>query len=89
MITECSGHTLLKSLGACLLAAVFVASPLFGGAANAAPDITRGWQQIPFTYEIQHPYDLTVADRYDFDSTNRVHHFWIFSTDSLDMASGV
>jgi hypothetical protein len=45
------------------------------------PKLTDGWQQVPFKYEIQHPYDLPANDRYDFDPTNNIHHFWVYFTD--------
>ena len=50
-------------------------------ATNAAADPTAGWQQTAFKYDIQHPYDLKTSDRYDFDATNNIHHFWVFFTD--------
>src|SRR5580698_5791951 len=46
-----------------------------------APGLTTGWQQVPFKFEIQHPYDLKLSDRYDFDPTNNIHHFWVYFTD--------
>jgi hypothetical protein len=46
-----------------------------------APSLTTGWQQMPFKFEIQHPYDLKLSDRYDFDPTNNIHHFWVYFTD--------
>ena len=48
---------------------------------NGVVDLTRGWKLMPFKYEIQHPYDLKTADRYDFDATNNIHHFWVYFTD--------
>ncbi len=48
---------------------------------NSAVSLTDGWKQIPFKYEIQHPYDLKTGDRYDFDPTNDTHHFWVYFTD--------
>ena len=48
---------------------------------NSALSLTDGWKQVPFKYQIQHPYDLKTADRYDFDATNNIHHFWVFFTD--------
>jgi len=48
---------------------------------NSGVSLTGGWRQIPFKYEIQHPFDLKTSDRYEFDSTNSVHHFWVYFTD--------
>jgi len=70
-----------------LLAGIFLALNLISvrvaGAAetNSAASLTDGWQQVPFKYEIQHPYDLKTSDRYDFDVMNNIHHFWVYSTD--------
>ncbi|HTB85013.1 MAG TPA: polysaccharide lyase family 7 protein [Candidatus Sulfotelmatobacter sp.] len=59
----------------------FVAGPAQGAETNALADPTGGWKQVAFKYEIQHPYDLPAPDRYDFDATNNIHHFWIYYTD--------
>jgi hypothetical protein len=48
---------------------------------NAAASLTDGWHTVPFTFQIQHPYDLKTSDRYDFDATNNIHHFWVYFTD--------
>src|SRR5277367_927774 len=48
---------------------------------NAVTNLTDGWRLMPFKYEIQHPYDLKTSDRYDFDATNNIHHFWIYFSD--------
>ena len=74
----------VKSLRNALLAIAFasgLAHALSGAEPNARASLTDGWKQIPFTYEIQHPYDLTAGDRYDFDVTNGLHHFWVYFTD--------
>src|ERR1041385_7144755 len=47
---------------------------------NAA-DVTRGWKEVPFRFEIQKPYDLEVKDRYRFDAATGTHDFWIYFTD--------
>src|SRR5690348_15560330 len=52
-----------------------------GGETNVTANPAAGWKQMLFTYEIQHPFDLKTSDRYDFDATNNVHHFWVKFTD--------
>jgi hypothetical protein len=52
-----------------------------GAETNTAASLTEGWKPVPFKFEIQHPYDLKTADRYDFDATNNTHHFWVYFTD--------
>jgi hypothetical protein len=59
---------------ACLLTSCATTPP-------PASSLTTGWQQVPFKYEIQHPYDLQTSDRYDFDLKNNIHHFWVYFTD--------
>jgi hypothetical protein len=61
--------------------AIFTVCSVGGGQTNSAASLTAGWKQIPFKYEIQHPYDLKTSDRYDFDATNNIHHFWVYFTD--------
>jgi hypothetical protein len=67
------------------LAGIFLALALiFPGQAaetNAVANLTAGWKPVQFKYEIQHPYDLKTQDRYDFDPTNNIHHFWVFFAD--------
>lgn len=43
--------------------------------------LSQGWKQIPFKYEVQHPYDLPLKDRYKFDALSNTHDFWVFFTD--------
>jgi hypothetical protein len=52
-----------------------------GAETNAPASLTDGWKPVPFKFEIQHPYDLKTADRYEFDATNNTHHFWVYFTD--------
>ncbi|HSY18056.1 MAG TPA: polysaccharide lyase family 7 protein [Candidatus Acidoferrales bacterium] len=52
-----------------------------GAGTNPGAGVTDGWKPMPFTHEIQHPFDLKMSDRYDFDATNGIHHFWIRFTD--------
>ena len=73
-----------KSFRTALLAVVLasgLARALGGAGPNSISSPTDGWKQIPFTFEIQHPYDLKAGDRYDFDPTNNIHHFWVYFTD--------
>ena len=37
-----------------------------GAETNAVASLTDGWKQVPFKYQIQHPYDLKTADRYEY-----------------------
>jgi hypothetical protein len=48
---------------------------------NTAANLLQGWRQMPFKYDVQHPYDLKTSDRYDFDAKNNIHHFWVYFTD--------
>lgn len=46
---------------------------LFGG--------TNDWKEVKFSYDIQHPYNLNVKERYKFDAANNTHDFWVNFTD--------
>jgi Alginate lyase len=67
----------------CLLAIGLFYSVCISGAAesNSAANVTTGWKQVPFKFEIQHPYDLKTSDRYAYDPTNDIHRFWVYFTD--------
>ena len=49
--------------------------------ATATIDLTHGWKEMPFKYQVQHPYDLDLKERYKFDATNNIHDFWVFFSD--------
>src|SRR5690348_3894217 len=48
---------------------------------NAADDLMRGWKEMAFKYQVQHPYDLELKERYKFDATNNIHDFWVYFSD--------
>ena len=52
-----------------------------GAETNSAANLTDGWKSTPFKFDVQHPYNLKTADRYEFDPTNNTHHFWVYFTD--------
>jgi hypothetical protein len=47
----------------------------------AAETLTQGWAPLPFTFEIQHPYDLKASDRYSYDPKTDIHDFWVYFKD--------
>jgi hypothetical protein len=47
----------------------------------ATNDLTAGWKQMKFTYEVQHPYDLPLTNRYSYDAKTGTHDFWVYFTD--------
>jgi len=69
------------SVGIIFALALLPGRLVHGAATNAPASLTDGWKTVPFTFEIQHPYDLKTADRYEFDATNNTHHFWVYFTD--------
>jgi len=71
----------LASAGIVFALAVFFIRPANGAGTNSTASLTDGWKQVPFKYEVQHPYDLPLTNRYDFDPTNNIHHFWVYFTD--------
>ncbi|MFC5156528.1 cinnamyl alcohol dehydrogenase [Streptomyces amakusaensis] len=76
-----SRRTLLTGLG---LTAGGVGLGLTHSTASAttATALTAGWTQTPFTFHVQKPYDLAVADRYTH-TANGEHHLWVYDTDKL------
>ena len=68
------------------LTGIFLALNLFWvggvGAAttNSAASLTDGWKEIPFTYQIQHPYDLKTSDRSEVRYRNL--KMWVRPADS-------
>jgi hypothetical protein len=74
--------TLRLALPAIIFALIVSSARLVHGAeTNVTASLTAGWKSVPFTFEVQHPYDLKTADRYEFDATNNTHHFWVYFTD--------
>ena len=73
----------MKVLRPYLLAlALFFPAGISGAAdSHSAANLTSGWKHVPFTYEIQHPYDLKASDRYAYDPTNNIHDFWVYFSD--------
>jgi len=62
--------------------ACFASNGAFAETTNsAAIDVTHGWKEMPFKYQVQHPYDLELKERYKFDATNNLHDFWVYFTD--------
>lgn len=51
------------------------------GETNSTVSLTDGWKPVSLKFEIQHPYDLKTSERYDFDPTNNIHHFWVYFSD--------
>jgi hypothetical protein len=50
-------------------AAVVLASP------------TDGWTQKSFTYTMQKPWNLSLSQRYRYDSASGTHTMWVNATD--------
>lgn len=66
----------LLAIGLCCAVCLMNAAAL-----NPAANLTTGWKQVPFTFEIQHPYDLKTNDRYAYDPKDDIHDFWVYFTD--------
>lgn len=63
------------------LVATFAFKGISAESTNAIADFSHGWKDVPFKYEVQHPYDLDLKQRYKFDPTGNTHDFWVFFTD--------
>jgi hypothetical protein len=73
----------MKMQNLCLLAIGLCYSVCLSEAAtsDSAANLTTGWKQVPFTFEIQHPYDLKTSDRYAYDPKDDIHDFWVYFID--------
>lgn len=72
----------------CAFFPAVVALAFFTGCASvsnrnspATNPLTAGWTQKKFTYEVQHPYDLKLSERYRYNPFTDTHDFWVFFTD--------
>jgi hypothetical protein len=50
-------------------------------ATSAADDLTKGFVLQPLEFEVQHPYDLKLEERYHYDKATDTHDLWVLSTD--------
>ena len=70
------------------LAVLSVVALAFGAFSAVAADMTgtnsalyAGFVLQPLKYEVQHPYDLKLEDRYSYDKTTDTHDLWVLDTD--------
>lgn len=47
----------------------------------AAKKLTAGWTPVKFTYEVQHPYNLKLSERYHYNPVTDTHDFWVYFSD--------
>src|SRR5205814_6605421 len=50
-----------------------------GGMAGCAGDPRAGWTEFMDTFNVQHPYDLMVSDRFKLEGG--IYTLWVFPTD--------
>jgi len=48
---------------------------------NSADAIYAGFILQPLKFEVQHPYNLKLEDRYSYDKATDTHDFWVLDTD--------
>jgi hypothetical protein len=56
-----------------------------GDAAGLPPSnspVTQGFMSVPFTFNVQSPYQVPRGDRYTFDEATNTHTMWVKSDDS-------
>jgi hypothetical protein len=68
-------------LGAAILVTGCVANPGLHGESRAGRAILEGWVEKPYSFEIQHPYDLEVGERYSYDPKTNTHDLWVNFSD--------
>src|SRR5271156_4754887 len=77
---------LIRIAGLFLCVACAAASPSTAPSIPPAPPLdhsklTIGWTERPYIYEVQHPYNLDLSQRYYYDQLTDVHDLWVFITD--------
>jgi hypothetical protein len=48
---------------------------------DSASALTQGYTLQPLRYEVQHPYDLKLEDRYSYDKATDTHDLWVLASD--------
>jgi hypothetical protein len=58
----------------------------YGSRAATQPSaVTAGWTERPLRFEVQHPYDLKLADRYGYDAGTDTLDLWVLGTDKAHL----
>jgi hypothetical protein len=50
-------------------------------ATDSSASLTQGFTLQPLHYEVQHPYDLKLEDRYSYDKAADTHDLWVLASD--------
>jgi hypothetical protein len=62
-------------------ALAFAAEAQITSTAEPASALTQGFKLQPLKFEVQHPYDLKLEDRYSYDKAADTHDLWVLETD--------
>lgn len=62
-------------------AAVYAAEPQKASPTEPADTLTQGFKLQPLKYEVQHPYDLKLEERYSYDKATDTHDLWVLESD--------
>jgi hypothetical protein len=76
----------MKSHGFVLVANFLMSFAAFAAAPTPATErpadaLHAGFVLQPLKFEVQHPYDLKLEERYSYDQTTDTHDLWVFDTD--------
>ena len=53
--------------------------------ARPADALHEGFVKQPLKIEVQHPYDLPLAQRYSYDKATDTHDLWVLATDKAHL----
>lgn len=71
------------TVASCLAIVSFTATDLpTSAASNPVAALTEGFELQPLHYEVQHPYDLKLEERYSYDKATDTHDLWVLGTDT-------
>ncbi len=48
---------------------------------DQSPALTAGFKLQPLRFDVQHPYDLKLEDRYSYDKATDTHDLWVLESD--------
>ena len=70
------------ALASFIIAAVLLAvAPPSASAANPTAPAPPGFVLQPLHFQVQHPYDLPLGERYAYDPATDTHDLWVLDTD--------
>jgi len=73
------------TLGISIFSCAATDSPEGDSAKRPADALHDGFTLQPLKFEVQHPYDLKLEERYSYDKATNTHDLWVLDTDKPHM----